>query len=594
MTGEWSRTRREALHRSRVVFTVAARMRRFLTGALALMAFALLPACATPSGAGSSQGELRLSGQHLPGLATELESSSGLSPTRTSWPDPETLEQARRAEAERALETLWSTVSTTHALGAEWEARFWSDQGALTLLSLQRTEQGEEPTAPISRGAFLPRLSRELPTLLGTSPKEVTLTLEREETGWSADLDTSTRDTPPAQARQLPSTRRGAPEHNFQQVLETARRIARLMVVPQGGSTRLTLELSLEDPRIQSWEPEEVDTSGGGQELAASEAEVSLLVRALLPFTEGLGERTVLLRLEGEHRPGDSRPRWSLVEARTLEPPSPPPQVADFHKEYRALHEYIILEFQEQASEEAIRAASFSLEQVALAIVGGFLIKRAAVLVEVAAPRVVAFLAQGGTSAVRWFRNLLVRAPPADRELLRQLWMKVETQGLHSLTTSEKQQLRAVMGRLDKLLDTPLDATAKKRLWEWSREEYFELHNPQFARVLGKNIGEYEVHHLCPMQYAHLFPKLDINGKVNLVGVHRDVHRSITTAWNSLRSVSTHMKSQDVDRAVEIVNRHYGRWFERVFDPKRDSSALIKANQAAMGELTELKAMLTP
>ncbi|HLK99314.1 MAG TPA: hypothetical protein VK539_01975, partial [Myxococcaceae bacterium] len=106
------------------------------------------------------------------------------------------MEQAERTEAERMLRTLWAVAGTTNALGAQWEFRFWSQDGALTLLSFRRTQEGEGAAAPLSRESFLRRLSRELPTLVGSQPREVTLLLKRGETSWSADLDTSSRATP--------------------------------------------------------------------------------------------------------------------------------------------------------------------------------------------------------------------------------------------------------------------------------------------------------------------------------------------------------------------------------------------------------------
>ena len=225
---------------------------------------------------------------------------------------------------------------------------------------------------------------------------------------------------------------------------------------------------------------------------------------------------------------------------------------------------------------------------------GGLLLKGATVLFSKAAPIITSVLVRGGRGAVSWFRTLLARAPQKERELLRQLWMKAETQGIQSLTEAEKQQFRALMGRLEKVLETPLDRRAKETLREWSRQEYFSLHNPQLAKLLGPNgLSEYEVHHIYPMQYAHLFPKLDINSKANLVGMHVRVHRSITAVWNSLGQAETRMKHQDVARVADIINRHYGRWFHKVYDPK-EAPALAHANQAALREVAELKALLSP
>ncbi len=561
-----------------------------LPATLVLLALALLPACATSAGTGPTRGEWGLSRSPKPGL--EFEGSSSGAPL---WhaPDDEVWEEARRAEAARALEALWGVAGSTHALGAEWEFRFWSQGGALTLLSLHNTEAGEERLAPISRGAFLPRLSRELPTLLGTSPREVTLELERRETGWTADLDTSSRKEPPLYARTIPS-RSGVSHSTHQQALEVARGIARLMTVPRGGSAELTAQVSLEDSRILSWEPKEMDSSGGGPVLTAGEEAVNLVVAVLLPFTQGLGERTVSLSLQAQHPPGEARARWRIIAAHFLEPPPLRPEVADIHGEYKRLHESIIVGFQNEVRETAILAAGFTLEQIAYSIVGGLALKGAWVLIGKGAPTILTFLSQGGKGAVRWFRDLLVRAPSAEREALLRLWTKAETQGLNALTAAEKQQFQVLMGRLEKVLESPIERKAKDELREWSREAYFKLYHPEFAKLLGKKgLSLYEVHHLCPLEYAHLFPKLDITGKANLAGLHKNVHYSISRIWGSLRAVSGRMQAQDVERVMEAINRHYRRWYDKIYEPK-DAAALARAEQSVLGEIAQLKAGLLP
>jgi hypothetical protein len=446
----------------------------------------------------------------------------------------------------------------------------------------------------VSRGTFLQRFEQEFPTLLGLQPREITLTLQREEMRWSSDLDTSSRHLPPTYARTLSSSRTGASQDEYRQALDLSRNVARLMTVPRGGSARLGMLVTLEDDRIVGWEPEVLDSSGSGPALLAPEEAVSTLLGILLPFTRGLGERMVALTLLGEHRQGEAQPRWLVVDARVLEPPPPPAEVADLHEEYRALHESILFEFQEQSREYAIQAAAFTLEQIAYAVVGGMLLKGIVVTFRVAAPTVTAMLAQGGKGAVRWFRTLLVRAGPEEQALLRQLWLKVETQGFSSLTAAEKQQLRALMVRLEKVLGTPLDENAKRDLWRLARRQYFEVYHPEVAKLIGRNgLSSYQVHHICPMEYAHLFPKLDINSKANLAGIHQHVHRSVSKVWTSMREISTRMGPKDVQRVVDIVNRRYGRWFNQLYASK-DASALASAEQAALREVGQLKALLSP
>jgi hypothetical protein len=428
--------------------------------------------------------------------------------------------------------------------------------------------------------------------LLGTSARAVTFSLEREETEWEVELDTSTRDESPLQARTLPSSRVGTTEAGYSALLAVARGLQRLMTVPRGGTARVEARIALEDDRVLGWEVSERDTSGSGPDAPSSEVDVALITQSIRPFLHGLGERTVTLRLEGNHRDGESRPRWNVVEAWTLEPPPLPKEMEDFGREYLALRERILLESQEEMREGVILLAGFSLEQVAATLIGGFVLKRALVIFEAVAPTVTSFLARGGRDAVRWLRNLLVRMPATERKALQQLWLKAETQGLKALTEAEKTELRALMGRLEALLKTKVDERAKEQLRAWARTEYFQFHRPELARALGNvRLRSYDVHHACPLEYAHLFPKLDINSSANLVGVYKDVHRSIGKVWNYVRPSAEKLSPRDVRRVMDIVQRHYGRWFHSVYDAS-SAPALAHAERAALAEAAEVIAAL--
>jgi hypothetical protein len=150
------------------------------------------------------------------------------------------------------------------------------------------------------------------------------------------------------------------------------------------------------------------------------------------------------------------------------------------------------------------------------------------------------------------------------------------------------------MSRLEKVLESPVGRDAKDELRTWSRKAYFEQYHPELAKFLGKEgMSVYEIHHLCPLEYAHLFRRLDITGKANLTGLHRSVHYSISRIWGSVRPISGRMKAQDVERVMEVVNRHYRRWFDKVYDPK-DAAALAEAEHSVLREIAQIKARLSP
>jgi hypothetical protein len=52
------------------------------------------------------------------------------------------------------------------------------------------------------------------------------------------------------------------------------------------------------------------------------------------------------------------------------------------------------------------------------------------------------------------------------------------------------------------------------------------------------------------------------------------------------------MTSRDVTKVVEIINRHYSRWFHKVYATD-DALALDRAKRAALSEVAELKVLLS-
>jgi hypothetical protein len=390
----------------------------------------------------------------------------------------------------------------------------------------------------------------------------------------------------------LPSGRWSHSETRYAQALAIARGLLRLMNVPRGGSTRLEVRLELEDDRVAGWELLYRDSTGSGADIPASDAVVTQVTSSVRPFLNGLGARTVVLKLMGAHPERTSQPVWYVEEAQTVEPSPPPKEMEDFGREYLAMHERILNESQEGMREGMLYLASVSVEQAATILLGGFLMNRALILFEAAAPTVTSFLARGGLGAVRWFRNLLVRMPAAERKALQELWLKAETQGFKALTATEKGQLQALMGKLEVLLKKGLDEDAKRALRGWARTEYFKLYRPDLAKALGNaKLKFYDIHHVCPLEYTHLFPKLDINASTNLVGVHREVHKSIGRVWGVVRPAAGRMAPQDVSRIMSIVHRHYQRWFHQVYDPS-SAAALTRAEQAALTEAADVLAAL--
>lgn len=86
-------------------------------------------------------------------------------------------------------------------------------------------------------------------------------------------------------------------------------------------------------------------------------------------------------------------------------------------------------------------AGAFTLEQLALCVVGGLVGKGMHMAFEAMAPTVIRGVTRGGAAGMRWFRTQLVRAGRKDQELLRRLFTRVETEGFESLSAAERGEL---------------------------------------------------------------------------------------------------------------------------------------------------------
>ncbi len=492
-------------------------------------------------------------------------------------------EEARRAEIESALEHLWSLSSGQREVGARQAFTFWAQNGALTLLEY-REEKGGNRGQPLDAESFARQLRPLLTGYLSGSASMVVLTLKREEGGWAVASHATAQGARPPEAKTQPVNRRSLPSDTLPRAREVASRLVRLLAVPSRGATSLQVEVGLEDDRIIGWEHRgfRVVESGGGPR-ALSEESVERLARVLLPFVQGVGQRTLALDLRGEHRAGDPTAHVQVLGARTLHPAPLPGKDPDFAAEYRAMHEDILRRWREGVRDGAELLARYSLEEMALWCVGGMLTRGAGLLFESAAPTVKRVLARGGTDAAGWLRTTLRRLPHAERVAFERFWTKVRMEGAEALSSAERQELAALMNRLERLLRKPLSTSEKNELRRMARQRLERLH-PRVHEAMGC-LGPYEVHHRRPLEYAHVFPSEDVNAAANLKAVMKDVHQRIGSVWTEFRNIRGSPHAEDVDEVAGIIDRHFGRWYDQPHVPGEWTSALDRAEEAARQEL---------
>ncbi|PTL84890.1 hypothetical protein DAT35_07510 [Vitiosangium sp. GDMCC 1.1324] len=491
----------------------------------------------------------------------------------------ETDEDARRAEAAAALSGMSGVASHVEAAGTELAFRFWAQNGVLTLLSWKRGAGGADLAGKVD--SFVPGFELNLLTYVGARTGEVVLTLRQERRGWGLRSLTTMEGSRPLEARTLPVRRTGVTADTLTQAHAVAAQLTRGLRVPEGGRATASADVLLDDDRVLGATLVRYESQGGSPAREPSPDLVAHLTQALLPFTHGIGPRTVRLTLEAEHRRAERHARWRVMEAGTLRPdlPAPPDLVA----EHYALYERILREWREETKDSFIQAGVTSTEFLATWFISGLALRGGHVLFEAVAPRLAPILARGGAETVAWFRSFLARIRPAEREQFHRLWTKAQTQGL---STAEKEQLRKLLARFEKLLETKLDDYASGELRQIAHNDFYRKFHTDLAKILMDERGWlYPVHHRIPLEHAHLFERLNINARENLCGVHKFVHGKINNIWTSFRRAKGKATAEDVRKVAAIIDRHFGRWFNQRYEAGSSASALARAEADALEEV---------
>lgn len=521
----------------------------------------------------------------FPGAVTFVSIESNASPSPDEW---RAEAEARRTEVDWALAQMWAVASGEDRVGTVLEFTFWAERGALTLLSFRGRAAGGAGQ-PVQAEAFSDGLRGLLLTLAENRTGAFSCTLHRERSRWRVDLESLPMDAPP-EARTLPARRTGSSDRVLSSVQTVSKQVARLLQVPSGGSARMTMDVMLEDDRLTGWEPGPFSATGGGTARPADSRTVDVLTLTLLPFLRGLGPRTVRLELSGTHEGMNTTSYWRVTRAETLRPEPADEALEDVLREYRLLHAQIFHRYREEMVDSVELAGSFTLEQVALCAIGGLVGKGLHVAFEAMAPTVMRVVSRGGTGAMGWLRTQIVRAGRQDQVLLRRLFAKVETEGIEALSTAERNELTRIFRSLEQTLTVRLDTDAKKALRAKAQEYFYKVFHPELVDVLRDARGaRYDIHHLIPLEYAHLFPELDINAAANLTALGKPVHEGIGKMWNAFRRDAGNTASpEQVKEMAAITQRHFGHWFNKEYAPSQSDVLLEEATVAALKDVRAL------
>jgi hypothetical protein len=468
-------------------------------------------------------------------------------------------------------------------VGAKRAFTFWVQRGALTLLDYREEGGSGRAGRPVD-GEELARVLRLVfSEYVGARTGETVLTLRREESRWAVGFESSSPATRPPEAKTLPVRAQGTPADTLLSLHEASKEWLRTVQLGPGSAARVEFAVRLEDGRLAGWELLALQRTkeGQGGTLRPLSSEVTgSVTRVLLPFTEGLGSRTVRLVLRAEHRPGEVEARGRVESAWVEHPESSVPEPSW----YRAMHEATLLRWREGVREGAAWLAQRGAEELALWYVGGILVRGAGFFATRGLALVGQALRRGPEAAAGWLRTTLKRLPTKDRTDFESLWRKVQLEGEKALTQGERTRLRGLMERIEQLIQQPLDDIEKAKLRNEGRKFFKRLH-PEFEKLMDGDPREYPVHHRRPLEYAHRFPDQDVNAAENLVLAQKPVHDRINALWTKFRNAHAEATAQEVEQVASIIDRHFESWCNRVDVPKELPSALKEAEEAALREL---------
>jgi hypothetical protein len=489
---------------------------------------------------------------------------------------------AREAEADRALARVVGLCSGVDEVGAVLAFTFWVEEGALTLVGYEERGGGGREGQPVGAEELTRVLRLVLTQYAGGRTGEVVLRLRREEVRWAVDYDASRTVARPPEARRLPVRMPGTPAGTFLTFHELAGRWMRAVQVPAGGAARVELEVRLEDGRLSGGALREVRRTRegpGGSPLALSPEVSGHLVQVLLPFTEGVGPRTVHVVLRAEHRAGEARARGRVESAWVDRPPPRPGQ-----SWYLSMHEATLLRWREGVVEGSAWLAQRGVEELALWFALGIIAKGLGFFATEGLEWVTKAVGREPEVVAGWLRTALKRLTPEESKTFGQLWRKVSLEGEQALSRSERKTLRGLFVRLEQAIQEPLDTDLKNTLRADARAYYAELY-PQFASVLKDLGSKFPVHHRRPLQYAHLFPDESINAAENLVMLQEYVHKEINFLWVRFRRARPNPTADEVRRAAEIIDRQFEPWYHRIDAPPGVLRTAEQAKDAALREL---------
>lgn len=536
-------------------------------------------------------------------LSAARSQNLSLAPTKQISPNAAPIQlNARESEIDFLVTQIFDVLSNVRELGATTEFVLWVNDGAITMVSHRQTNQGTVRQRALNRRAMERALSpSSLQTFIGLSNGYVTLSIEREANSWSLNSfrngAVAGQPPTPPEGRSIPIdvTDYSADARAGIQRLE--RELFPLLNVSIDGQAEMRVSVVFDDDRLVSWSPDRYTNSGphnDGNTANVNTSSRNRILGAVLPFTQGLGTRTIDLVIRGRHSGRATTSTWDVTSAGARRAAqSRPDEAQAIVDEYRNTHAQIIADWREGVEDAAIMAASFTLEQVALWVIGGWIFRVFGAGIRLVAPRLVGILrSAAGRAGAEYLETLIVRLASTEKAALRRLMAKAETEGLSALTAAERRQLVLIFERLEAMVVAPITTAEKARLRSAMVGRFTTAH-PTVSAAFNSAGRSFQIHHRTPLEWGHLMRGFDVNAGTNLIALETTVHRGVNAVWTRFRTApASRVTPQHVRRVAEIIDTHFARWYNTPPNAAGLASEVTAAKNAARAEVDVIVAAL--
>jgi hypothetical protein len=215
--------------------------------------------------------------------------------------------KAGQEEAAQVAARVWNVAANVRDADAVLRFTFWSEQGALTLLSYVAENRGGRQEKPATDADDTKRkVSSALVAAMKHPGREVSLTLRRTGSSWRVDATDYVQTFRPVGARTLPG-RQGAlsPDQSADDLIASVREQLKSVTVPSDGTVSVDFNVRVRRGRMVGMDvapAHDIRAGRGDKRRAVSPSVATEVAHLILLYAPCTGQRAIHLGLRLSHQ----------------------------------------------------------------------------------------------------------------------------------------------------------------------------------------------------------------------------------------------------------------------------------------------------